>query len=135
MKRKITRNSLLIRMLAIFLLALLPLYAIGISLYTSAIGQLHKETIRNKQDQMAYYVRLMENELMRLTYLCTSVLNGSTIGTVANRYSFLSDYQKSVQVNALRDDLRTLCLSSQYPDTATAYMLPLGRSLNDYRGL
>ena len=65
MKRKITRNSLLIRMLAIFLLALLPLYAIGISLYTSAIGQLHKETIRNKQDQMAYYVRLMENELMR----------------------------------------------------------------------
>ncbi len=135
MKRKITRNSLLIRMLAIFLLAILPLYAIGISLYTSAIGQLHKETIRNKQDQMAYYVRLMENELMRLTYLCTSVLNGSTIGTVANRYSFLSDYQKSVQVNALRDDLRTLCLSSQYPDTATAYMLPLGRSLNDYRGL
>lgn len=28
---------------------------------------------------MAYYVRLMENELMRLTYLCTSVLNGSTL--------------------------------------------------------
>ena len=76
----------------------------------------------------------MQSELTRLGYLSISSVNGSTIGMLVNRYPYLSDYARSVQVNALRDDLRAIRMSSQYADTVTAYLFPIERTLNDYLG-
>ncbi len=134
MKLNVTRNSLLVRMLAIFLLAIVPLYIIGFSLYSAGAEQLITETLNAKCAQIEFYIQSMQSELTRLGYLSISSVNGSTIGMLVNRYPYLNDYARSVQVNALRDDLRAIRMSSQYADTVTAYLFPIERTLNDYLG-
>lgn len=129
------KNSIMVKMVLLFLAAAIPLYAVGLGIYSICGQQIVNEILGTKRSQMEYYVRSMQDELNRVVMLEAMVLKDSDLGSLANRYSYFSDYERGRRINALRKQLVNIRLSSAYVQTVTAYMLPLGKKLNDYSGL
>lgn len=123
------------KMTLLFLSAAIPLYAVGLSLYAASNRQIEKEILETRRTQMVYYMDSMENELTRLTMLEAMILKGKEIGTIANRYYYFTDYERSRRVNALRDQLTNLSMSGAYTQSVTLYLQPLGMKLNSLSGL
>lgn len=132
--KSILPKSLSMRILLVFIVAVIPIYSIGVALYISGTEQLVQETLEVKRSQMEYYLDSMESEMGRIAKLSAEVTNSTTIGTINNRYSYLDYYHRGVKVNSLRNDLKAICGSSKYVSTVTAYMLGNNRKLNDYYG-
>ena len=116
-------KSLSRRILSVFFIAVIPIYTIGIELYIASREQLVEEAMTIKCSQMEYYINSMQDEIVRVAQLCATVMNKPTIAKVNNSYSYLSNYRKGVEVNALRSDLSAITMSSRYISTVTAYML------------
>ena len=129
------RHSLTGKMVALLLVAAVPLYAVGLWIYAIYTSQMETSILENKRAQMEYYIDSLQGELDRLSILEANIINGSDIGSLTTRYPYFSDYDRGVRVNALRDRLISANMSSAYAENVTAYMLPLNKKLSAIGGL
>lgn len=129
------RKSIKAKMAMLFIVAAIPLYAVGLSLYGTSGKQLIMETIETKKAQMAFYLQSVDDELHRLTQRDIEVINDSSVGSLASRYQYFSIYERGRRINTLRDNLLSIRQSCAYVDTVTIYLAPIGMKLNDRAGL
>lgn len=128
-------KSIMTKMVLLLAAAAIPLYAAGLMMYNVCAQQMVNEMLENKRAQMAYYIQSVQDELSRLVGLEAMVVNDSEIGSLTNRYSYFTAYERGRRVNTLHNRLVNTRLSCAYAESVTAYMGPLNKKLNDQDGL
>jgi two-component system sensor histidine kinase YesM len=116
-------------LLAIFLLALMPVYAIGMSIHSWGLSMVRRSVEERSLAQLEVYIGGFESDLTRLIMLQVDMLAGIELAWLSNMNSVMSGYERGKAVNDLQKRLLYLSSASAYSVAATARIQSLGMAV------
>lgn len=122
-------RSIFTRLLMIFLIILVPLYAGGIAVYGWGVAAVQAETSRTIADQGAAWLRDFELEVERIRLLQYECLTDPDLEDLSVRGGAMTDLQRTQAVNRLLNRLMALRSSSRYIAQAGIMIPAIGRAL------
>lgn len=113
-----TKNTLLKKVIILFIIVLIPLISVSIVF-------LHRNNVRQKDDVLssiesntANYISQFDESLRQIYSSNIHILEQSLISDLNSSYPFLSVYERSVQLNLIRDQLYGICSISPFLSSA-----------------
>ncbi|MFV0401212.1 MAG: sensor histidine kinase [Oscillospiraceae bacterium] len=108
------------KLLIVFLLTLLPVYVIGMLIYSWGLSATRQSVEERSLSQLEVYTSSFENDIQRLVTLQIDLLNSIEVAWLANMNSVMSDYERGKAINDLQKRLTYLSAASSYAIDATA---------------
>ncbi len=134
-KRAIWNRSLVARILLALMLAMVPLYLIGIGIYNWGIGAVQSEIVNSKTQQTSAYLSSLENEVRRIKTLQSEFLVSTEINKLSFAQFMMDDYTKFDLMLRLRQQIKTIKRSSSLILDAVAYLPRLGKTISADNGV
>lgn len=113
-----TKNTLLKKVIILFIIVLIPLISVSIVF-------LHRNNVRQKEEVLssiesntANYISQFDESLRQIYSSNIHILEQNLISDLNNSYPFLSVYERSVQLNLIRDQLYGICSISPFLSSA-----------------
>lgn len=132
-KRAFWNRSMVARILLALLLAMVPLYLIGIGIYSWGIGAVQSEIVNSKTQQTSAYLSSLENEVRRIKTIQSEFLVSIEINKLSFAQFMMDDYTKFDLMLRLRQQLKTIKRSSSLILDAVAYLPRIGKTISaDY---
>jgi two-component system sensor histidine kinase YesM len=112
---------------------MVPLYLIGISIYSWGIGAVQSEIVNSKTQQTSAYLSSLENEVRRIKTLQSEFLVSIEINKLSFAQFMMDEYTKFDLMLRLRQQLKTIKRSSSLILDAVAYLPRIGKTISaDY---
>ncbi|WP_178018707.1 sensor histidine kinase [uncultured Paenibacillus sp.] len=124
------QGSVFTRFVAAFLLAIMPICAIGVTLYNWQIRLLDNTTVEAFGTAAKHGFDKMENELDKVKTLSYAVLADEDLLALANSGMIMDNYQKTVSMNRYIRRMENLQDSSSYIQRVVTYIPGLNRVLD-----
>lgn len=135
MNRLKIKNSIFVRLVAIFLVIMIPIYILGIYIYDWGIRTTKQEISKSIIAQQSFYLGGLEKEIESIKTLQFDCLNDENLNKLAIRWEVLDSYTRSESLRLLQQRLVTIKNSSRYIKDVTAAILPIGKSISAATGL
>ena len=117
-------KSIYIRILIIFLIAVVPIYFVGISVFSWGITLIRQQAIDTKTEQLQFYTESLEDSIQRLILLQSDSNRSTELNILSNQYKYMTNYERSFNIDSLRDVLSSIKYSSGYAQDVTAFIPP-----------
>lgn len=128
-------KTVLGRLIAIFLLALIPIYAAGMSIYQWGVRTTQEAVVDRTLSQLRFYMELMESDLTRLVILQSDFLNSKDISWLSNTHAYMSNYERGMAINNLQKRLLYITSASSYAEHTSAILPSMEQSIGSLSGL
>jgi two-component system, sensor histidine kinase YesM len=128
-------NSIFSRLVATFLLIMIPIYALGIYIYNWGLHTVENEIAKSTVSQLSFYLAGLENEIERVKMLQYDCLNDDALNNLAIRWETMTPYQRVDNMNLLRQRLQTIKNSSIYIKNVRAHIRPIQRTISANSGI
>lgn len=125
--RELLGKTLFTRLIVIFLLMMLPVYFIGISIYTLGMNAVKAEILNSKQSQISSFLGTLESDIQRIKLLQSDILYSDDINRLSNSYQYMNDYEKGSFMLKIQQRLNALKGSNIYIDNAVAVLPSIKR--------
>lgn len=127
---KFFQQSIFTRLIATFLMILLPLYLLSVGIHQWGVTIVRTEIINSVKSQMDYHKTVLQNEFNRIQNLENEFLIDEDLLKLANISQALSDYDKSQSMNRIQNRLYMLKNSSIYIEEAIVIIPSLNRTIS-----
>lgn len=125
------KNSLYARIMITFILILLPLYALGIFIYNSALQSVRTEINNSTISQVTYYMKGLEGEIKRLKQLQFDLINDIYLNRLAAIPKAMNNIEQVQAILILQNRLEAIRSSSPYISNFTVYIPSINRIVTD----
>ena len=133
--RKTFVNSVVVRMLLIFLLILIPMYTISIAIYDRWMKNIEDNIAKSTITQMHAYLDGLESSIDQMKLLQYDCLNDADLNKLAIRWRIMDNYALVVSMNSLQQRLNTIRNSSVYIRDVRAHIVDFGRTISSPNGV
>ena len=124
------RDSIFSRIIALFVLSLLPVYILVLFFFEQGRSILTKEITSSMRAEVTRYLGQFDAELSRIRALGLDLVNDGDLNYLVGTHAIMSVYEKTVLLNRLQRRLMIIRGSSPYIETISVHIFPLDRSLN-----
>lgn len=121
-----TKNTLLKKIVTLFIILLLPLLFIGFTSLYYGNQTLRKQVLSSIDSNSTTYISHLDNSMYTLYTAGFNLATQSNLQRFATIYSTLSKYEQGFQVNLLREQLSTTKFSLPFCESAHIYFKDLG---------
>ena len=128
-------NSIFARLLATFLLIMIPIYALGIYIYNWGLHTVENEIAKSTVSQLSFYLDGLENEIERMKLLQYDCLNDDALNNLAILWEIMTPYQRVDNMLRLRQRLQTIKNSSIYIKNVSAHIRPIQKTISANTGI
>lgn len=128
------RKSIFSRMVATFLLIIIPVYALSINVYSWGINTLKLEMLGSMKSQADYYIRSLDAEIQRIKMLQYDCMNDEDLNRLATIPEALGLIERTQRINKLQKRLFTIKNSSAYITDVTTYIPGIKKSISAEEG-
>lgn len=132
---KVTRGSILFRLLISFALITVPLYLLGIGIYSWAQISVKDKIISSAFSNINAYIGNFEDELIRIRALENDCINDENLLSISNNLDILSDYERTMAILRLQYRLTSIKNSSIYISEVNVYVKSLDRVISYDNGI
>ena len=133
--REVRRNSVLSRLILMFLAVVLPIYALGIYIYDCGIKSIRNEISSSAKMQATYYLNSLAREIERIRILQYDCLNDEYLNRLAIRYPIMTKYEYIDSILQLRHRLITILNSSPYIKEVRAHIPTTQKTISAMSGV
>lgn len=116
-----SHNTLLKKILLLFISIFIPLTAISIITIESTNLQLQNQVITSINDNNSIYISQLDSSLEKIYINAANLLNQSNLKNFSNFYENLSPYSKRNEVQLIEEQLRGIKISSSLIKVAQVY--------------
>ena len=127
-------HSIISRLLLSFIVITMPIYLLGIGLYSWAQGIVKNEITNSALSNVTSYLSDLENEFLRIKSLQNDCVIDQNLNMISYRYEVLSNYDWTMAIIGLGHRLRAIKESSTYIDDICVYIKPINRMISAIRG-
>lgn len=128
-KFNIWKKFIFARLILTFLIAMIPIYFIGISIYNWGITTVKAEISNLKASQIAFYLDNLEKEIQRIKTQQSDCLLGDDLNRLANSQEFMDDYERGYYMLKLQQRLNAIKNSSVYIENAVAIIPSIHKNI------
>lgn len=114
--------SIFTKLLVMFILVILPVYAIAIQMNESGSQLVSKEISNSLQSQIHFYHTALDKEIDRMIKLQREYVNDKDLLSLSVIADALSDYDRSAQMNEFQYKLNLMKSSGIYVTKASVYI-------------
>jgi two-component system sensor histidine kinase YesM len=129
------KQSIFMRILIIFLIAIIPIYIVGICVFNWGISLVRQQTLNTKVAQLQFYVGSLESDMQRLVLLQSDYNNSVELNILSNTYNSMSEYDRDYDIVNLQEKLLSIKNSSSYAQNVTAYIPSIQKKISAVTGL
>lgn len=124
------RHSIFLRLIMTFLLIMLPIWLLGIYMYTWIVQTARENISQTSISQIAYYLSDMENEIERIKMLEYSLLEDDDLNGVAFKWEAIDLIDRTVHINSLLKRLYTIENSSMYIKNVSVHIAAIEKTIS-----
>lgn len=128
------RNTIFIRLIATFLLIMIPIFLVGIYLYHWNIRTASNDISKSAISQISYYLNDLENEVERIKLLQFNVVEDSDLNKLAIVWETLDNIERTEKINAVLYRVFTLQNSSKYIKNVNVHIRTISKSISSQSG-
>jgi two-component system sensor histidine kinase YesM len=131
MKKEIPmQKSIFTKLILLFLIFIIPVYAIGYSIYTWGQKTIRKQINDSEVKQVDFFMESFENEMERIQTLQFSIFNYKDLNMLTDAFSILNNYDRDYSIIQIEDRLASIKNSSRYISEATIYIPSINKSIS-----
>lgn len=123
-------QSIFPKIIAMFLLILLPLYTASLLVNQRGENNVREEIAGSMQTRTAFFNRSLEREIERLMQLEPQYVNDKDLMDLSVSSAILDDFQISQAINALYGNLQLLASSTPYVKSVSVHLAKLGKTIS-----
>lgn len=124
------KNPLLKKIVILFISLLIPILLIGMYTVRKGNEKLKHEIISSIHTNNQTYISQLDTTLRQIYFSNVSVLNQNFIPKLAYLSSFMSDYERGVLINLLREQLSSICNTHPFLESAQFFFRTTNRIYN-----
>lgn len=124
------KNPLLKKIVILFISLLIPILLIGMYTVRKGNEKLKYEIISSIHTNNQTYISQLDTALRQIYFSNVSVLNQNFIPKLAYLSSFMSDYERGVLINLLREQLSSICNTHPFLESAQFFFRTTNRIYN-----
>ena len=125
--------SLTLKIMAVFMAVMLPVYFLGMSLYLSGRQKMHDQIESAALAQVHLYSKAIESELASIQKLQYESINDLDTLYLVNTYDILNNYERAQYMLRAQNRLITLIDSNDCIDSVTLHLIPIGKTITPFR--
>lgn len=124
------RESIFVRLISTFLLAIMLIILLGIYLYNWSLNTVKNEIIKSSTAQVSFYLESLEDEIERIKILQNDTLNDEYLEKLAIRYSIMDEYEMMESMRILHQRLISIHNSNSYISNVSVHILPIQKTIS-----
>ncbi|AEI40783.1 sensor histidine kinase [Paenibacillus mucilaginosus] len=128
-------RSIVAKLMAAFLLVVLPLCICSIWITYNSSKQMQQEIERANESKLHFYYSHLEFELNRITALVTEYAFDETLSTFSTRIPIMSPYEKAANLNWIHTKLKQIRETSPYIGDVVYYVPRIGKRVSAQEGI
>ncbi|WP_224721565.1 sensor histidine kinase [Paenibacillus vietnamensis] len=129
------RNTIFIRLIATFLLIMVPVVLLGIYIYHWSIRTASEDISKTAVSQISFYLNDLENEIERMKLLQYGFLEDGDLNKLAIIWETMGDIERMESINSVLDRLITLQNSSNYILDVNVHIRTIAKSISAVKGV
>ena len=133
--RHLFANSVFTKVVIVFLITIIPMYALGIYIYNWGLHTVESEISKSTIAQMAFYLKGLESEIERMKILQYDCLNDEHLNKLAIRWEIMDNYSRVESMRQLQQRLITIKNSSNYIQNVCAHIVANSRTISSNTGV
>jgi two-component system, sensor histidine kinase YesM len=108
------KNSIFRRLLATFLLVMIPIYVLAVSIYYWGINTINNNILESLKVQNSFYLSNLEDEIKRIKKMQFDSVNDSDLNNLANASLLMDNIGRTFSIKRLQEHLTVINNSSMY---------------------
>ena len=123
-------HSIQVKVLATFLLILLPVYVLGAVIFHWTYLQMHQQIIRSQMALLNLYAETIDDEISRIRLLEYNCINDDDLVYLANAYPILDTFERSQYLLRAQHRLQVMKNSSMCIGNVVLHLPTVGKSID-----
>lgn len=128
------RNTIFIRLIATFLLIMVPVVLLGIYIYHWSIRTASEDISKTAVSHISFYLNDLENEIERMKLLQYGILEDSDLNKLSIIWESMGDIERMESINSVLNRLISLQNSSNYILDVNVHIRTIGKSISAVKG-
>jgi len=128
-------NSIFIRLVLALLIAVAPLYGLGLLMNRLGENSVRDEWIQSMNSKNLFYMHTLESELGHIENLLVEYMNNKDLSHLSVLSDIMTKYEWTEAANRVEYELHLIQSSSHYVKRANAFLLTIGRTIPDNRSI
>jgi two-component system sensor histidine kinase YesM len=129
------RNTIFIRLIATFMLIMVPIILLGIYIYHWSIRTASEDISKTAISQISFYLNDLENEIDRMKLLQYGVLEDTDLNKLAITWETMGNIERMEKINSVLNRIITVQNSSNYILNVSAHIRPIAKSISALNGV
>lgn len=129
-EKRMLKESVFLRLVATFLLAIIPIVLLGVWIYNWSVRSVKKEIMDSATARVSFYLQQLEEEIEHIKILQYDCLNDEYLNKLAIRYFIMNQYEYVENMRSLQQRLVTIHNSSSYIANVSAHILPIQKTIS-----
>ena len=129
--RKLSRVSIYVKILSVFVLVLFPIYLINVYLNIRAQEVVRTQVIRSSEDKVSFYLKLLETEFDNIIKLEASLVNNEKLKNINANNQNMGDYELFMEMNSIRQLLESYKQMNRYIKSLSVYIPNINRKISN----
>lgn len=125
--------SLTLKIMAVFMTVMIPVYFLGMSLYLSGRQKMRNQIESAALTQVRLYAKAIESELSAIQKLQYESINDLDTLYLVNTYEILDNYERAQYMLRAQNRLTTLMDSNDCIESVTLHLLPIQKTITPFR--
>ncbi|QTH41576.1 histidine kinase [Cohnella sp. LGH] len=124
------RNTIFIRLVATFMLIMVPVALLGIYIYQWAIRTTSEDISRTAESQIAFYLNDLDNEIERMKLLQYGLLEDTDLNKLAITWETMGTIDRMDKINSVTNRIISIQNSSRYIRDVNVHIGTIGKTLS-----
>ncbi|MFC4303647.1 histidine kinase [Cohnella boryungensis] len=128
------RHTIFIRLVATFMLIMVPVVSLGIYIYHWAIRTASDDISRTAESQITFYLSDLENEIERMKLLQYGLLEDTDLNKLSITWEAMNAIERVDKINSVINRIIAVQNSSRYIRDVNVHIRPIGKTLSALLG-
>ncbi len=128
------RNTIFLRLVVTFALIMLPIVAVGVSIYKWSIQTARNDISKTAISQISFYMNDLENEIERMRLLQYGLIDDSDLNKLAITWETMDDIKRMESITSVLNRAFSLQLSSNVIRNVSVHIKPIAKTLSSLNG-
>ncbi|WP_027087996.1 sensor histidine kinase [Cohnella panacarvi] len=128
------RNTIFLRLVVTFALILLPIIAVGVSIYKWSVNTASNDISKTAISQISFYLNDFENEIERMRLLQYSLLDDTDLNKLAIAWETMDDIDRMDSTTSVLNRAFSVQNSSNVIRDVSVHIRPIAKTLSSLNG-
>lgn len=128
-KRFPLMNTIFMRLVISFVLVIMPLIALGFTIYNWGLSAIHSEIANSNRVQLEYYRDTLEKEFDRIRVLAAGISTDDNLAKLTIRSQFIGNYETDMTLLSLQQRCDAVKNSSRYIQDVSVLISTINRKI------